>query len=262
MAGDPGRHQVPAARNALRLLQALARRAAPVAASTLARELGLPRSTTYHLLRELEHAGFVVHLPAQRTWGLGVSSFDLGSAYVRQAPLARLAAPLLARLVDEVGQSAHLAVLHGRDVLYVVEDRAPGRPPLVSDVGIRLPAHLAASGRAILAELPAAQVRALFPDPSAFVDRHGTGPTSLSALRRVLSGVRRRGYAVEDGEVTPGMASVAVPVHDHAAHPIAAVAVTYPTRGSLYPDAADLATPVTTTAKLLRRQISGRLPEC
>ena len=42
-----------------------------------------------------------------------------------------------------------IAVLHGRDVLYVVEERAPGRPPLVTDVGVRLPAHLTASGRAI-----------------------------------------------------------------------------------------------------------------
>ena len=55
-------------------------------------------------------------------------------------------------------------MLHGRDVLYVVEERAPGRPPLVTDVGVRLPAHLTASGRAILAALPAAQVRALYPD--------------------------------------------------------------------------------------------------
>ena len=59
----------------------------------------------------------------------------------------------LAELVDRTGQSAHLAVLHGRDVLYVLEERAPGRAPLVSDVGVRLPAHLTASGRAILARL-------------------------------------------------------------------------------------------------------------
>ena len=69
-------------------------------------------------------------------------------------------------------------MLHGRDVLYVVEERAPGRPPLVTDVGVRLPAHLTASGRAMLAALPPAQVRALYPDRGAFVDRHGPGPRS------------------------------------------------------------------------------------
>lgn len=218
---------VPAARNALELLQALAREAGPVPAVTLARNVGLPRSTTYHLLAELERAGFVVHLPEQRRWGLGVSAFELGSAYSRQAPLARIAGPALARLVDTLHQSAHLAVLHGREVLYVVEERAPGRPPLVTDVGVRLPAHLTASGRALLADLPASQVRALFPDAGAFVDRHGLGPRSLSALRRLLVDVRQRGYAVEDGEVTPGFASVAVSVPDHSGYPVAAVAVTF-----------------------------------
>ncbi|HEY5183948.1 MAG TPA: IclR family transcriptional regulator [Actinomycetes bacterium] len=224
MPPHPG---VPAARQALALLQALARQSGPVPAATLARDLDLPRSTTYHLLAELADAGFVVHLPEERRYGLGVSAFEIGTAYMRQEPLARLARPVLARLVDVVGQSAHLAVLHGREVLYVVEERAPGRPPLVTDVGVRLPAQLTASGRAVLAGLPAAQVRALFPDPGAFVDRHGTGPASLSSLRRLLGEVRQAGYANEDGEVTPGLASVAVAVHDHTARPVAGVAVTF-----------------------------------
>ena len=187
--------QVPAAEQALGVLRHLAAHPGPVPAATIARDLGLPRSTTYHLLAVLVREGFAVHLPEERRYGLGVSAFELGSAYARQAPLQRLARPLLARLVDATGHSAHLAVLHGRDVLYVLEERAPGRPPLVTDVGVRLPAHLTASGRALLAGLPASQVRALFPDRTAFVHRHQVGPASLPVLRRVLTDVRSRGYA-------------------------------------------------------------------
>ena len=147
----------------------------------------------------------MVHLEEERRYGLGVAAFEVGSGYSRQEPLQRISRRLLAGLVDATSQSAHLAVLHGRDVLYVVEERAPGRPPLVTDVGVRLPAHLTASGRAILAALPAPQVRALYPDRTAFVDRHGTGPASLSALRAVLAETRQRGFATESGEVTPGL---------------------------------------------------------
>src|SRR5918997_1358355 len=182
----------PAARQTVGVLRRLARQPGPVPAAALARDLGVPRSTTYHLLAELVAAGFVVHLPEERRYGLGVSAFELGSAYMRQEPLARLARPVLGRLVETVGQSAHLAVLHGREVLYVVEERAPGRPPLVTDVGVRLPAQLTASGRAVLAALPASQVRAIYPDRGAFVDRHGKGPASLSALRAILSETRQR----------------------------------------------------------------------
>src|SRR5688500_20349267 len=81
---------VPAARKALALLQALARQPGPVPAAALARDLGLPRSTTYHLLAELIAAGFVVHLPEERRYGRGVSAFAIGSAHSRQAPCARL----------------------------------------------------------------------------------------------------------------------------------------------------------------------------
>ncbi|MCZ2848789.1 IclR family transcriptional regulator [Modestobacter sp. VKM Ac-2978] len=252
---------VPAARQALALLQALARSPGAVPAAALARDLGLPRSTTYHLLAELVDAGFVVHLPEERRYGLGVSAFEIGSAYSRQEPLARLARPVLARLVDAVGHSAHLAVLHGREVLYVVEQRAPGRPPLVTDVGVRLPAQLTASGRALLSGLPPAQVRALFPDATAFVDRHDLGPRRLSELRRLLGEVRRAGYADEDGEVTPGFASVAAAVHDHAGRPAAAVAVTFPTEDVDAAGRTELAQRVARAAVELTRRINGRRPD-
>src|SRR4051795_13137848 len=90
------RAAVPAARQALAVLQALARAPGPVPAAALARDLGLPRSTTYALLGELEAAGFVVHLPEERRYGLGVGAFEIGTAYLRQEPLARLAPPGLA----------------------------------------------------------------------------------------------------------------------------------------------------------------------
>jgi DNA-binding IclR family transcriptional regulator len=220
--------QVPAATRTLRLLRYLAGQPDPVTLDRLASAVGLPRSTAYHLLNTMIEEGFVVHLRDEHRYGLGVAAFEVGSGYVRQAPLQRIARRPLAALVDTVEQSAHLAVLHGRDVLYVLEERAPGRPPLVTDVGVRLPAHLTASGRAILAQLPAAQVRALYPDRSAFVDRHGVGPTSPSTLRTLLGETRQRGYAVENGEVTPGFSSVAAAVLDHNGHPVAGVAVTYP----------------------------------
>lgn len=247
--------QVPAATRTLRVLRFLATQADPVPLDRIVRACDLPRSTAYHLLNTMIDEGFVVHLPEEHRYGLGVAAFEVGSGFTRQEPLARLARRPLAELVDRTGHGAHLAVLHGRDVLYVVEERAPGRPPLVTDVGVRLPAHLTASGRAILAALPASQVRALYPDRAAFVDRHGTGPASLSALRTVLSATRQRGYATEDGEVTPGLCSVAAAVLDHNGHPVAGVAVTFP--GDAGDEDPGAAAAVTATAERLTRRVSG-----
>lgn len=244
------RPQVPAADQTLRILRHLARRPAPIAASALARDLQIPRSTVYHLLSTLEAHGFVVHLPREQRWSLGTSAFELAGGYARQQPLARLGRPVVADLADRVGESAHLAVMSGRDVLYIVEERAARRPALVTDVGVRLPAHLTATGRAMLAALPRAQVRAEYPDATVFTDRTGLGPRKPAELREVLRQVRQAGIATEDGEVTAGFRSVAAAVCDHSGWPMAAVAVTWQGRRESDPSAA-----VREAAQLLQRRL-------
>jgi DNA-binding IclR family transcriptional regulator len=248
--------QVPAATRTLMVLRFLASQPDPVPLERLAAALDLPRSTAYHLVNAMIEQGFVTHIAEDRRYCLGVAAFEVGIGYARQAPLQRIAHRPLAGLVDRIGHSAHLAVPHGRDVLYVLEERAPGRAPLVTDVGVRLPAHLTASGRAILAALPASQVRALYPDRTAFVDRHGRGPQSLRALRSVLSETRQRGYATEDGEVTPGFASVAAAVLDHNGTPLGGIATTYETREDV--DLDTLVKAVSATARTVSQRIGGR----
>ncbi len=216
---------VPAATAALQVLRYLSGRTTPVPAVRIAQEVGLPRSTTYHLLHAMAEQAFVVHYPEDRSWGVGVAAWEVGQGYTRQEPLSRLARIPLARLVDSLGLSAHLAVLLGSDVVYLVEERAAGRARLVSDVGVRLPAHLTASGRAILAGLSPAQVRALYPSRERLVRRTDAGPASLAELRAILAATRRRGYAEEDSEVTEGFASVAVALQSPSN--LAAIAVTW-----------------------------------
>ncbi|QEO14833.1 IclR family transcriptional regulator [Agromyces intestinalis] len=236
--------KVPAADQALRILSHLAAQRGPVPAASIATALALPRSTTYQLLGVLQERGFVVHLPEERRYGLGVAAFELSSGFSRQQPLARLGRPLVAALVDRLGESGHLAVLHGRDVLYLVEERAPRRPSLVTDVGVRLPAQLTASGRAMLAGLPATQLRALYPD------RH-----EYARLKRLLAAVREAGLAHEDGEVTPGLASVGASVIDHLGWPAAAIAITYTSDAAI--DREAVAAGVQDAAGELSRRIGG-----
>lgn len=252
MSDTPARI-VPAADQTLRILTMMSRARGPLAASVIAKSLGIPRSTVYQLLDTLQVNGFVVHVPESRTWGLGTAAFELAGGYARQEPLARLGRPLLAMLTDRIGESTHVAVMSGRDVVYIVEERAARRPALVTDVGVRLPAHLTASGRAMLAALPAEQVRALYPDASAFADRTGRGPRSLSQLRTLLRDTRAVGVASEDGEVTAGMHSVAVAVRDHAGWPVAAVAATWSEFGTT--DAAAVTVAVSEAAATLATRL-------
>ena len=251
--------KVPAADNTLRILRLLASRKTPTPAAVIATLLELPRSSVYQLLSVMLDQGFITHYPEEKSYGLGIAAFELSSAYTRQEPLARLGAPLIAQLVDKVGESAHLAILHGSDVLYIVEERAKGRPSLVTDVGVRLPSHLTASGRAILAALPKSQARALYPNAASFSDRvEHSSISNYSQLRRDLEQCAQRGYAIERGDVTPDFHSLAVEIRDANNWPVAAIAVTFLADRVPEQQWDKLLTQIRSTAAALTTRIQGR----
>ncbi|WP_370454494.1 IclR family transcriptional regulator [Salinibacterium sp. dk5596] len=221
--------KAPAASATLAILRLMSRFQRPIGARLIVDELGLPRSTVYQLLKILVDEGFLVRLDGTHRYALGIASFEIGAAFSYHQPLTRQGRQVLNEIVRHTGYSAHTCVLHGRDVLYIDEVRDPSQPPLVTEVGVRLPSHLTASGRSILAELPRSQVRALYPDRNAFTTRHGTGPAGPAALARTLDRVRKLGFGFVDDDVTPGMSSVASIVRDPYGHPIASIALTFAT---------------------------------
>jgi DNA-binding IclR family transcriptional regulator len=97
----------------------------------------------------------------------------------------------------------------------------------------------------------------LFPNAAAFVDTE-RGPATPARLRQLLSDVRNRGYATEEGSVTSGLSSVAQAVLDHAGHPSAAVAVTYVAAEVDHQNEVRLVEAVNATAAQLSRRLGFR----
>ena len=222
---------VPAATRTLEILQVLAKAGSPLPASSIAKRLEIPRSSTYHLLTAMQSSGFVIHFPEDERWGLGVTAFELGSAYLRHDPLERLARPILARLVlsteKQIPAVAQLGILQGGEVLYLARE-LPRRPvTLITDVGVRLPAQLTASGRAMLSLLSASQLRAITAPGWAL--RTGKGPTNLKELSLLIAAEKKLGYSHEEGLITDGYSSISVAVTNHLDLPVAALAMTYRT---------------------------------
>lgn len=211
--------QTPAAHNVLRILTLLSSTGTPVSATRIQKELGLPRSSTYHLLKELENSGFVVHLSKRGTYGLGLAAYQMAQAYTTQQPLVRIAAKPLERIAESVGGSAHLSRLAGSEIVYLHEVRAAGSVSLVTEVGVRLSALHTASGRVMLAYLPEAELKAVF-SSSGEQKRY-------RKIKDSLLKARERGWTEEQQEVSRGQESLAVAVLDHLSRPAAALAVTF-----------------------------------
>lgn len=253
--------QVPAATRALSALRLLAQSSTPLSAATIAKALGLPRSTTYHLLTAMAESGFVVHLPAERRWGLGVSAFEVGAAYRRNDPLVAIARPVLTQLVKQFSPqplAAQLGTLDGIDTLYLLRVDSTRKLDVVTDVGVRLPAVLTASGRAILTALPPAQVRADFKNVRSFVNRTGLGPTDWTSLRKLLDLESTQGFSEEDGFIEDELASIAAPILNQYHYPVAAVGLTYSSAQWRAADRRKLAQAVVNAARTLSYQLGDR----
>ncbi len=212
--------KVPAATHTLAILRLLMTTDAPISAARIATQLRLPRSTTYQLLKVMVDAGFVMHLKSHRTYGLGAAAYSLVQADSTQQPLVRASTRHAQVLAKLAGGSAHVSRLSsGMEVLYVLEERSMAAVSLITDVGVRLAAERTASGRAMLAALPDAELKAR-------VDAAGLG-RQWQKIHTMVQQVRLRGWAEETEEVSVGQSSIAAAVLDHTGRPAAALAVTF-----------------------------------
>lgn len=253
----------PAVGRALDILTYLAQRTGTVEASAIARDLGLPRSSTYHILAVLTERGFVVSVPEARGYALGAAAYHLASAYTAHESLQRLARPVMVGMAARLGLVVHLGILRGANTHYLLKEHPPPggepEPTLVTAVGVLLPAHLTASGRAILAHLGEVNVRALFSRPGDFVSRTGRGPRSTAELLTELAADRERGWSEEVELVSPGLRSAGAAVFDLHGQAIAALSCTWRSRVPVR-DVEPIVAALRTGAAEVTRRLQGRTP--
>jgi IclR family acetate operon transcriptional repressor len=193
---------------AFALLEHMADAGGETGLSELAVRSGLPLPTIHRLMRTLVGSGYVRQQPNRR-YALGPRLIRLGESAAR--PLASLARPHLARLVEETGETANMALLDGDAAVYVAQVPSRHAMRMFTEVGRRVGLHCTGVGKALLAGLPDGQVRALLERtgmPRA-TDHTLTDPAALLAELRT---VRQDGYAMDDHEHEMGVRCVAVPV--------------------------------------------------
>ena len=169
--------------------------------SELASRAELPLPTIHRLLRTLIPLGYVRQLP-NRSYALGPGLIRLGNAAGLQ--LGTYAQPVLQGLVDELGESANMAMLDGQMVIYVGQAQSSHSMRMFTEVGRRAHMHDTGVGKAILAALPEQQVLSIVTSmgmPTPTVKSHGT----VESLLADLEVIRERGYAVDDEEQEIGV---------------------------------------------------------
>ncbi|HEY2642053.1 MAG TPA: IclR family transcriptional regulator [Streptosporangiaceae bacterium] len=207
---------------AVQILELLARADEPMRLTAIARELGIPKSTTHSILCELTDSLAVV--ADAGGYSVGLKAFEIGSSFLRSTGSVARITPEMSRLTRVLNVVSHYAILDGADVVYLCKEDPGGLGiRLASSIGARLPAYLTAVGKSCLAWLPADDLPAHMPPSDGGAGRVATNPAALAAE---LESVRALGYSTDDGATAAGIQCVAAPVFDHLG-PHGALGVSY-----------------------------------
>jgi IclR family transcriptional regulator, acetate operon repressor len=198
---------------ALDLLELLAAAGGSLALSELATRAGLPLPTIHRLIRTMVNRGYVRQEPSRR-YALGPRLIPLGDTAGRM--VGAWARPHLAELVNEVGETANLAMLEVDSVVYVAQVPSPHSMRMFTEVGRRVLPHCTGVGKALLSTLPDEEVLQVL-RRTGMPAQTETTITSPEAMLAELHRVRERGYAVDDGEQELGVRCVAAPALDSPA---------------------------------------------
>ena len=219
---------VPGLMRAVDILELLAE-SDPMSATEVSQALKLPRTTTHELLSTLVARGFVeADNNGVRRFRLGPTLLWLGSHYRADIDLSRDAHVVAEMVAQQCGETVHVGRLIGREVLYIAKVESTHPVRMVSEFGVRLPAHLTAVGKAMLAHLPRSEFDALYPAGTVLEAFTPNSITSLSELRRELATVRERGTATEFEESNPDVGCIAAPVFDHRGKIAAGLSISVP----------------------------------
>jgi DNA-binding IclR family transcriptional regulator len=210
---------------ALVILEFVAQRSGGLTNAEICRKIKMATSTGSYILSRLEHAGYLARNDSNGRYEIGLKVIALAHGALRETGLRKAAAPALHQLARDTNYSALLAVLECNLVMIVDKVEGTDLAHIDIDIGVRYPAHTTALGKAMLAYRDRDEV-------SEMVDRFGLPAasrrsiTTRSEFLAQLETVRKRGYAVSDGELFPGVSAVAAPIFDNFGNAYAAVSAT------------------------------------
>lgn len=210
------RYRIQSVARALTMLRAFSASETELGAAQISKQLRLDLTTTFRMLMTLQAQGFVEQNPADGKYRLGTSCLELGSRYIKGNDVRRSALSLMNSIRDQFGETVHLAILEGTQVIYL--EKLNGLHPIgvmSSHVGGNAPAYCTGIGKVLLAYLSEEEVCSRFRGVK-LEQFTSTTITKLSVLQCELRNIREKGYAIDNEEHEPDVMCCAVPIRGHS----------------------------------------------
>jgi len=213
---------------ALKVLDAIAQKGHPASLTTIASELGLPKTSVFRYLRTLSAAGFLTYDANRDRYSVGIRFRALATADKSIQRLRECALPALTEINREFNETTNLAVLADNHVVYIDIIESTRALRMQARIGSRDPVHSTALGKAILAQLPLGERTQLLSD--ALPQRTLRTITQLKTIEKQLVEAAATGVAIEIGENEEGTMCMGVAILSDTGYPVAAISVSAPER--------------------------------
>ncbi len=227
MANKLHRNTVHSLVRGLGVLEVISAANGPVGITDLSRQLGLAKGSIARLVATLVQMNYLVRDPETRKYRLGLKLWELGSKSVTGRGILNIARPVMEELHNDTGETVHLTILSSDSRMVFLDklDSTKGVRPNI-ELGVHLPVHCVANGKAVLAFLPDSRLETLLSKKlRQYTD---TTITKKSALLAAFDEIRRTGYAVNIGEFRTDVSGVAAAICDHTNLAFAALGISLP----------------------------------
>lgn len=244
---------------ALRLLDLFTETRPALGLSEAARLAGIDKATVLRMLHDLAAAGLVEQDAGSRDWRLGAGLLRLARLREAAFPVTSVLNPILARLADETGETAHASLRAGRDLgtVGVVESTRSNR--VYVEPGLILPLHATASGIAYAAFARPEVLKGLMARDLAA--HTAATPVTPDALRAAVEAARARGWAMADQTLESEVCGIALPLFGPDGWAVGALAVATPAARMTPETRARILAALAPAARAATEGLGGRVPD-
>jgi len=204
---------VPAADRILTILELVGQSKRGLRLAEVAEQAKMPRSSAHCLLLTLERRGYLHRHEKSGRYMFGLKLFSLASYAINGLEVRELAASHLAALMQQTGLTVHMAIRQHKQAVLIAKLEPLGQPTVGTWVGRAMDLNSTASGKALIAHLPDAELAQIF-SSRAFVRHNHFTIVQVSHLRRELAAVRECGYALDNEEDELGVRCVGAPIFE------------------------------------------------
>lgn len=221
------RYVIPSVVRALQILEAFSFDKSNYTNAELSKKFGLNRSSVTRLLYSLEKAGFIKRNLETGAYQLTHKTHQVGRVYIKQVDYHTISMPILRELTARCQETSHLGILDDMQVLYLDWVESNQTVSLASWTGKTLPAYCTGVGKNFLAHMDEETLFSYLKNTrlKKYTANTKTKPVEL---KKHLDKIRKRGYAIDNGEYQLDVVSVSSPVFDYTGQIIAGISLAGP----------------------------------